>query len=106
MNCRATRCSSIASAVVAILLDEPERRSLENRLDHARSRAVTSPIAVYETVVALMRVKGFSRAIAAERVQAALTERGVESELVTYRTLGDKRLDEPAEETRSGDSAN
>jgi hydroxymethylbilane synthase len=28
-------------------------------------------------------------------VQAALLERGVESELVTYRTLGDKRLDEP-----------
>jgi hydroxymethylbilane synthase len=28
-------------------------------------------------------------------VQAALLERGLESELVTYRTLGDKRLDEP-----------
>ena len=28
-------------------------------------------------------------------VQAALLERGIESELVTYRTLGDKRLDEP-----------
>jgi hydroxymethylbilane synthase len=31
----------------------------------------------------------------ARLVQAALTERGIESELVTYRTLGDKRLDEP-----------
>jgi len=31
----------------------------------------------------------------ARLVQAALLERGVESELVTYRTLGDKRLDEP-----------
>ncbi|MEO8560880.1 MAG: hydroxymethylbilane synthase [bacterium] len=31
----------------------------------------------------------------ARLVQAALIERGVESELVTYRTLGDKRLDEP-----------
>jgi hydroxymethylbilane synthase len=31
----------------------------------------------------------------ARLVQAALAERGVESELVTYRTLGDKRLDEP-----------
>src|SRR6476661_8222761 len=28
-------------------------------------------------------------------VQSALLDRGVESELVTYRTLGDKRLDEP-----------
>ena len=28
-------------------------------------------------------------------VQAALLERGIESELVTYRTVGDKRLDEP-----------
>jgi hydroxymethylbilane synthase len=31
----------------------------------------------------------------ARLVQAALLEQGVESELVTYRTLGDKRLDEP-----------
>jgi hydroxymethylbilane synthase len=31
----------------------------------------------------------------ARLVQAALTARGVESELTTYRTLGDKRLDEP-----------
>jgi hydroxymethylbilane synthase len=31
----------------------------------------------------------------ARQVQAALTERGVESELKTYRTTGDKRLDEP-----------
>jgi hydroxymethylbilane synthase len=31
----------------------------------------------------------------ARLVQAALLERGFESELVTYRTLGDKRLDEP-----------
>ncbi|MEO6527217.1 MAG: hydroxymethylbilane synthase, partial [Gemmatimonadaceae bacterium] len=31
----------------------------------------------------------------ARLVQAALTKRGIESELVTYRTLGDKRLDEP-----------
>ena len=31
----------------------------------------------------------------ARLVQAALEARGVESELVTYRTLGDKRLDEP-----------
>jgi hydroxymethylbilane synthase len=31
----------------------------------------------------------------ARLVQAALLERGLESELVTYRTLGDKRLDEP-----------
>ena len=31
----------------------------------------------------------------ARLVQGALLERGVESELVTYRTLGDKRLDEP-----------
>ena len=31
----------------------------------------------------------------ARLVQAALVDRGVESELVTYKTLGDKRLDEP-----------
>jgi hydroxymethylbilane synthase len=31
----------------------------------------------------------------ARLVQAALAARGVESELVTYRTVGDKRLDEP-----------
>jgi hydroxymethylbilane synthase len=31
----------------------------------------------------------------ARLVQAALLDRGIDSELVTYRTLGDKRLDEP-----------
>src|SRR5215218_1793898 len=31
----------------------------------------------------------------ARQVQAALAERGIDSELKTYRTTGDKRLDEP-----------
>ena len=31
----------------------------------------------------------------ARMVQAALSARGLESELVTYKTVGDKRLDEP-----------
>ena len=52
-----------ASALVAILLDEPEADALSDRLLAARRR-VTSPIAVYETVLAVMRENGVSRAIA------------------------------------------
>ncbi len=43
-----------ASAIVAILLGEPETRSLSQRLDAARWRA-THPISIYEATLAVAR---------------------------------------------------
>jgi ribonuclease VapC len=48
-----------ASALVAILLREPEADSLLERLDSA-SRRATHPISLYEAASAISRVKGCS----------------------------------------------
>jgi uroporphyrinogen-III synthase len=63
---------------------EADRRSTGQRGEHRVSDAIR--IGTRSSELALRQ---------ARLVQAALLERGVESELVTYRTLGDKRLDEP-----------
>ena len=60
-----------ASALVAILLNEPEADNLTALLEHAEIR-VTSPIAVFETVAVIMNRKGVSRSIAEEHVRAIL----------------------------------
>ena len=57
-----------ASALVAILLNEPEREVLLNKIDAAFERA-TSPIAVYETVLALMRDSRIARPVAERDVR-------------------------------------
>ena len=50
-----------ASAMVAILLREPDGEALASRVE-ATKAPFTSPLAVYETVVALMREKRLSAA--------------------------------------------
>jgi ribonuclease VapC len=60
-----------ASALVAILLDEPEADRIAAALD-TNDTHLTSPVAIFETVAALMRRKGCSRSIAEQWVQAAL----------------------------------
>jgi ribonuclease VapC len=60
-----------ASALVAILADEPEREALLARLDE-NARRFTSPLAIYETVLAVMRVGGFSKDAAEARVNRFL----------------------------------
>lgn len=60
-----------ASALAAMLLGEPEADMLAESLD-AADRRCTSPIAIFETVLALMRTKRLSRATAEEHVRAAL----------------------------------
>lgn len=60
-----------ASALVAILLDEPEADRMAAALDNADSH-LTSPVAIFETVAALMRRKDCSRSVAEQWVRAAL----------------------------------
>jgi len=64
-----------ASALVAILLDEADADRMAAALDNADSITephLTSPVAIFETVAALMRTKGCSRSVAEQWVRAAL----------------------------------
>ncbi len=60
-----------ASALVTILLAEPDAGSLSDRLVASQPR-VTSAIAIYETVLALMRDSGVSRTVAERDVRELL----------------------------------
>lgn len=61
-----------ASALIAILLREPEADDLSERLQ-AAARCYTSPVAVFETVAAIMRKLAASYLVADNHVQALLT---------------------------------
>jgi ribonuclease VapC len=65
-----------ASALAAILLREPEADAFLEKIERA-DIAVTSPIAVYETVLALMRETGLSRIVAEEQVRSLFRAAGI-----------------------------
>ena len=71
-----------ASALVAMLLREPEADGLAQRLDSSDFR-FTSPVAVFETVLALMRVRQLPRAASEELVRATLATAEVEIVAIT-----------------------
>ena len=48
-----------ASAIVAIIIGEPERSAFEARLEQA-DRIYTSPLAIYEAVMGIARVRSLS----------------------------------------------
>ena len=60
-----------ASALLAILLGEAEADRMAAALDNGEPH-LTSPVAIFETVAALMRSKGCSRSVAEQWVRAAL----------------------------------
>lgn len=60
-----------ASVLVAILLKEPEARGFSTAMAAAESR-LTSPIALYETVVAVMNKKATDRQTAEAVVREAI----------------------------------
>ena len=66
-----------ASALCAILFDEPERDAFSDRIE-AVERRMTSPLAVYETAMALARCKAESAGDAGRRVEAFLSMARVE----------------------------
>ena len=66
-----------ASALVAILLKESDADTLLSRVEAADER-VTSPVAVYETVVALMREHRLSRVVAEQQIRAFFAATGLE----------------------------
>lgn len=70
-----------ASALVAIVLGEPEADSLADRLEAAPG-SITSPIAVFEAALAIRRVRRSSVAEAQSDVMELLALAGIEIEPV------------------------
>ncbi len=66
-----------ASALVAILMSEADADWLLSRIE-ASGSAITSPVAVYETVLALMRERALSRVVAEQKVRTFFTVTGIE----------------------------
>lgn len=66
-----------ASALVAILLAEKEADDLIARL-LAADRRLTSPIAIYEAVLAVMRENRLARVVAEQNVRELLTDTSIE----------------------------
>jgi ribonuclease VapC len=71
-----------ASALVAILLGEPDADELLGRLQSAGA-GITSPVAVYEAVLAVMRVRAIPRLAAERQARALLVELDVVVEPIT-----------------------
>src|SRR3546814_16771903 len=61
-----------ASALTAILTEESDARELLARLQNGRTR-VTSPLAVWDAVVAVARILGLGIGAASEAVEGFLT---------------------------------
>jgi ribonuclease VapC len=66
-----------ASALVAILCDEPESDSLLERIKAARE-STTTPLAIYETVMAVMRTFSIPRHAAEGKVRRLLGAMGTD----------------------------
>lgn len=65
-----------ASALTAILADEPDRADLLARIERAQTR-LTSPLAVWETALALVRVLAIDAAAATAAVERFLDLAGI-----------------------------
>jgi ribonuclease VapC len=61
-----------ASAMVAMMTDEDDARSLAARMQSSENR-MTSPLAVWETVINVARILGIEIADASDAVQVFLT---------------------------------
>jgi ribonuclease VapC len=62
-----------ASALVAILLREPDAAAIRQRIEAAEA-PFTSPLAIYESVARLVRVRDVGAAMAEQIVRALLDE--------------------------------
>lgn len=67
-----------ASALTAILADEADGPELLARLDKARTR-ITSPLAVWESTIAVARILGLSIRDSAEAIEQFLSLAGIDT---------------------------
>jgi ribonuclease VapC len=71
-----------ASALLAILLSEPQAARMADAIE-AAPRRYTSPIAMFEVVAGLMRKKVLSRGVAEDHARAVMASAGIEVVAVT-----------------------
>ena len=75
-----------ASAMVAILTAEPEAAALSDTLEKARS-PITSPIAIFEAIQGIRRIRHSSVAEAQADVTEFLTIAGMQTVSITQREI-------------------
>ncbi|MBZ6078851.1 type II toxin-antitoxin system VapC family toxin [Microvirga puerhi] len=66
-----------SSAILAIMLDEPEAETLGDRIDQATTKLITSPVSVFEAAVNLARLRKVPQEAGHELVSEFLTAGGV-----------------------------
>ncbi len=66
-----------ASALLAILWQEPEADGLANAIERAPN-CCTSPLAIFETIASMMRERTIPRAVAEEHLRAVLSAARIE----------------------------
>ena len=71
-----------ASALLAILLKEPDAQRMSEAIERS-GRCYTSPLAIYETVLGLMREFSLTRMHAEERLHTALEDAAIETIPIT-----------------------
>ena len=72
-----------ASAVLALVLEEPEAPGLARRIDGARTGLITSPVSVTEAVLRYASVKGVAILAARELIGDALAALAVRTVSIT-----------------------
>jgi ribonuclease VapC len=72
-----------ASAILALVLEEPEAPGLARRIDGARTGLITSPVSVTEAVLRYASVKGVAILAARELIGDALAALAVRTVSIT-----------------------
>jgi ribonuclease VapC len=72
-----------ASAILALVLEEPEAPGLARRIDGARTGLITSPVSVTEAVLRYASVKGVAILAAQELIGDALAALAVRTVSIT-----------------------
>ena len=72
-----------ASAVLALVLEEPEAPGLARRIDGARTGLITSPVSVTEAVLRYASVKGLAILAAQDLIADALAALAVQNVSIT-----------------------
>ena len=72
-----------ASAVLALVLEEPEAPGLARRIDGARTGLITSPVSVTEAVLRYASIKGVAILAARELIGDALAALAVRTVSIT-----------------------
>ena len=72
-----------ASAILALVLEEPEAPDIAGRIDEARTNLITSPVSITEAVLRYASIKGIAIVAAHELISEALAALAVQNVSIT-----------------------